>query len=213
MKVRKISYLPEELAWLEANCTRSRAELHQAFCFRFGRKDVTVDNIKALCSRNGWKSGQDGRFSKGQVSHNKGRKMPYNPNIAATQFKAGAPPANIRPMGSERIGKDGYIEIKVPAANPYTGHSTRFIHKHRWNWEQVHGPLPKGMALKCLDGDRTNTDAANWQAIPRGLLPRLSGRWRVAYDTAEAEVKPALLALAKLEHATKAARPDRKVKA
>lgn len=213
MKGRHLEYLPEELAWLEENRAMPRADLHAAFCFRFGRGDVTAKNIKALCTRKGWATGRTGCFSQGQKPHNKGKAMPFHPNSAATRFKPGATPPNHRPMGSERIGKGGYIEIKVPVANPYTGHATRFMHKHRWCWEQANGPLPKGMALKCLDGDRTNTDAANWEAIPRSLLPRLSGRWRIPYDAAEAEVKPVLMALAKLEHAAMTARPDRKVKA
>lgn len=205
MKGSWVTYIEEELAWLEANAYRPRAELHQAFCFRFARKDVTIDNIKALCTRKGWKSAHDGRFAKGQSPANKGKKMPYHPNSAATRFRPGSTPPNIKPMGHERIGKDGYVEMKVPVRNPYTGHATRYMHKQRYLWEQVNGPLPKGMALKCLDGDKTNTDPSNWEAIPRGLLPRLNGRWRMPYDSAEPELRPTLMAIAKVEHAAKIA--------
>jgi hypothetical protein len=31
------------------------------------------------------------------------------------------------------------------------------------------------MALKCLDGNKQNTDPSNWEAVPRALLPRLAG--------------------------------------
>lgn len=201
MKGRWIQYLPEELAWIQANAGRPRAELHAAFCFRFGRRDVSLDAIKALCSRRGWKSETDTKFQKGQAAHNKGKAMPFNPNSAATRFKAGTAPPNRVPLGTRRIGKDGYVEIKVPVPNPYTGHSTRFMHEHRWNWEQANGPLPKGHALKCLDGNRQNCAAENWVAVPRNLLPRLAGRWSQPYDTAPPEVRPALLATAHLAHA------------
>ena len=72
--------------------------------------------------------------------------------------------------------------------------------KHRWLWEQANGPVPEGMCLKCLDGDRTNCDPSNWELVPRALLPQLNGRWGLAYDAAEPEVKPLLLTQAKIKH-------------
>ena len=54
MKRRVIGWLDEELAWIEANRTRPRAELHSAFCFRFGRKDVSLSALNGLCKRKGW---------------------------------------------------------------------------------------------------------------------------------------------------------------
>lgn len=194
-----------ELAWIEANARRPRAEALAEFIATFDRQDVSMSNYAALCKRKGWFTGNDGRFNKGQISWNKGKAFPSHPNTKVNHFPAGHVPKNIRPIGSERLCRDGYIEVKVADVNPYTGHATRYIHKHRWNWEQVNGPLPKGMALKCLDGDRTNCDPANWIAVPRALLPRLAGgRWgRVPYDQAPAEIRPALLAIAKLEHAAR----------
>jgi hypothetical protein len=76
-------------------------------------------------------------------------------------------------------------------------------------WEAANGPLPRDHALKCLDGNRLNTDPANWACIPRALLPRLAGRWRRAYDTAPPELRPTLLAIATLEHAAREARRNR----
>lgn len=169
------------------------------FVAEFSRFEVTVDEIKSLCSRKGWKTGRDGRFVKGQEPANKGKKMPYNANSARTRFKKGATPPNRLPLWSERVGKDGYVEIKVPERNPHTGSPTWFRHKHVYLWEQANGPVPKGHCLKSIDGDRINTDPANWMAIPRAMLPRLSGRWTLGYDDAPDELKPFLLAVAKLE--------------
>ncbi len=208
MKGRWIKYLPEELAWIEANAGRPRAELHAAFCFRFGRTDVSLESIKALCSRRGWKADVDTRFRKGQVPQNKGKPMPHHPNSAATRFKPGSTPPNRVPLGTRRIDKYGYVQIKVAERNPHTGHPTRFVHEHRWNWEQANGPLPEGMALKCLDGNRQNCAPENWQAIPQALLPRLSGRWSLAYDSAPDELKPAILATAQLQHAARELKKD-----
>ena len=50
------------------------------------------------------------------------------------------------------------------------------------------GPVPDGHRLKCLDGDKTNCDPSNWEAVPMALAPRLNGRFGRGYDTAPAEL-------------------------
>lgn len=197
-----------EMAWLEANRELPIGEYHRAFIAAFAREDVRAQNLHALRKRMGWRTGRTGQFAKGQVSHNKGVKCApgtggNHPNARRTQFKGGALPHNTKGAGHERIdSKGGYVILIVAETNPWTGAATRPVHKHRWLWEQKHGALPAGMALKCLDGDKTNTDPSNWEAIPRGLLPRLNGgrhKRRIAYDDAAPELKPAIMAVAKLE--------------
>lgn len=195
-----IKYSTEELAWVKANCTLPHAQLHAKFTKRFDRADVKMDDIKSLCTRKGWKTGRTGQYSKGNVPDNKGKKMPFNANSAKTQFKKGQCPHNTKHLGHERTDKDGYIHISVKETNPHTGYERRYVHKHRYLWEQKHGPIPEGMVLKCLDADKSNTDPSNWKLIPRGILPRLS-RWR-DYDNAPAELKPTILATAEVEHQT-----------
>jgi len=109
-------------------------------------------------------------------------------------------------VGHESIDKDGYVRICVAEPNPYTGAPTFMAFKHRWLWEQKHGPVPEGCALKCLDGNKRNTDPANWEAVPRELLPRLNGRFGRGYDAAPAEIKPVIMATAKLEYAARVLR-------
>lgn len=55
------------------------------------------------------------------------------------------------------------------------------------------------MALKCK-GDPANPDPSNWELVSRGVLPRLNGQKGRRYDTAPAELKPTIMAIAKLEH-------------
>lgn len=200
MKGRAHSYSEFELAFVKARAEWSRSKLHAEFCRVFGRTDVTVDALKKLCLRNGWLTGRDGRFVKGAAPHNLGKPMRPHPNSIATRFKTGTlngrAASLYQPIGSERLSKEGYLQRKVADKGP-ANHRWRCVHRIRW--EEVNGPLPKGMALKSLNGDRLDTDPSNWVAVPRALLARLAGKSGRDYDNAPPEMKPTLLAIARLE--------------
>ncbi len=211
MRGQRIIYSTAEMAWLEANSTLPISDYHRSFIEAFPREDVRPGNLHALRKRMGWRTGRTGHFTKGQVPANKGKKCPEgvggrHPNARRSQFKKGQEPHNTKHLGHERLSKDGYVEISVAETNPHTGYGRRYVHKHVHLWEALNGPVPEGHCLKSLDGDRTNTDPANWIAIPRGALPRLNGGRAsrvMAYDTAPAELKPAILAIAQIEHRAK----------
>jgi hypothetical protein len=201
----------EEMAWLEANHTLPIAEYHAGFVAAFPREDVRPQNLHALRKRMGWRTGRTGCFVKGQEPLNKGVACApgtggRHPNARRTQFRAGALPHNTKGAGHERIDtKDGYVILIVAETNPWTGAATKPVHKHRWLWEQKYGPIPEGMALKCL-GDKLNCDPSNWELIPRALLPRLNGgrnKKHIAFDDAPPELRPAILAVARLDHAVR----------
>lgn len=120
-----------------------------------------------------------------------------------TQFTAGQAGWNYKPVGSERI-VDGYRYTKVSDIRrvPWT---VNWKPTHVLLWEKTHGSVPEGYALKCLDGDRLNVDPSNWTVVPRAILPRLNGRFGRGFDQAPAELKPTILAVAKLEHAAREA--------
>lgn len=211
MRGRAIRYSAAELAWLSRHRTLPIADYARRFRERFGRSDVAAVHLHALRKRKGWKTGRTGRFVKGQVSHNKGVKCApgkggRHPNARRTQFRKGQRPHNTKYAGHERVSKDGYVEISVEETNPHTGFERRYVLKHRWLWEKAHGPVPDGMCLKCRDGNQLDTDPSNWELIPRAMLPYLNGRWGLDYQTAHEEVRPALLALAKVKHAARKAR-------
>jgi len=114
----------------------------------------------------------------------------------------GSGPENARykPLGTERVSADGYLERKV---NDGPSMSARWRRVHVIEWENIHGPVPKGFCLKALDGDKTNTDPSNWRLIPNGVRPALNGgrcKRRPAYDEASPEFRPALLTMAEIEH-------------
>lgn len=150
-------------------------------------------------------SGAHHRFQKGQTPMNKGVKHPkgWAPGrMATTQFAAGQAGWNWKPIGAERI-IGGYRYTKVSDLRRVAW-TINWRQTHLLNWSAVNGELPAGHALKCLDGDRMNVDASNWISVPRALLPRLNGKGRakrIEYDKAPAEIKPTILAIARLEQA------------
>ena len=212
-----IYYSASELAWIKRHRALPRKEAHRKFCQTFSRADVSFDNYKALCTRKGWRTGRTGQIEKGATSWNTGKKMPpgkggNHPNARKTQFKKGQLPHNTQYLGHERVSKDGYVEISIDEMNPYTGFERRHVLKHKYLWEQKNGKLPKGVCLKCLDDNRQNTDPDNWIAIPRGALPFLNGHRGHNYKEMPTELKPTVLALAKLKHAKSAAVKQEKEK-
>jgi len=216
MKGVWIPYSVEQLAWIDANATLSIRDLHREFCGRFDRTDVSAANLNSLRKRRGLKTGRTGRFEKGQTPINKGKpcepgKGGRHPNARRTHFvkgeRRGVAARLYKPIGTERLSKDGYRERKIHDGMPL---QSRWRAVHLIEWEILNGPRPKGHALKCLDGDRSNVDPSNWEAVPRALLPRLAGGNRhrkvVAFDEAAPELRPTILALARLEHSARAAK-------
>lgn len=207
MKGTWIKYTDEQMAWLEANRLLPISDYHAAFCQRFDRYDISAGNLHALRKRKGWKTGRTGHFAKGSTPFNKGvpcepGKGGKHPNARKSQFKKGGLPHNTKYLGHERISKDGYVEISIDDVNPHTGYERRYVLKHLYLWEKANGPVPQGMCLKAVDGNRANPDPSNWTLISRGMLPRLNGgrATRVmAYDTAPDELKPVLMNLARVD--------------
>lgn len=206
---RRRAYSEAEIAWLSANRALPIAEYHSAFCVAFGRIDVSAEKLHALRKREGWKTGRTGQFAPGQVSHNKGKTCPEgvggrHPNARKTQFQKGHARSGVavdlyKPIGTEFV-RDGYLVRKVNDDMPL---QARWRAVHLINWEAAHGPIPADHCLKCVSGDRANPDPSNWEMIPRGLLPRLNGgraSRRPAYDQVEPELRPAVMAAARIEH-------------
>lgn len=128
----------------------SHKEIQQEFVKRFGW-NIAISQVKAYIKNHKLNTGRTGRFEKGHVPKNKGKKM--SPEIyekcKGTMFKKGNIPPNHRPVGSERTTKDGYIEIKIREPN-------KWMLKHRYLWEQVHGKIPDKHILIFRDNDKTN---------------------------------------------------------
>ena len=139
-------------------------EMAAALNGKFGTA-YTASQMKGYYANHKLNSGLTGRFEKGHVPANKGQKMPpaVYEKAKATMFKKGNVPENHREAGSERITKDGYVEIKV--AEP-----DKWRLKHIEIWERTNGPLPKGCVILFLDGNKQNTDISNLRLITRSEL-------------------------------------------
>jgi hypothetical protein len=150
---------------------RKTAELAELFRNKFGIQ-VTEEQISNLCKRRGLQNGVDCRFQKGHIPFNKGIKGIYYSGCEKGWFKKGHIPWDYMPVGSERLTKDGYLEIKV--SDTATPVQRRWRAKHIVIWEKENGPLPKSRAVLFLDGDKTNIKLSNLMLISRKELAVLN---------------------------------------
>lgn len=125
--------------------------------------DLTLNQIKGAVSRYRLNTGFTGRFEKGHIPVNKGLKGVCAKGSEKTWFKKGHEPVNHREVGSERITKDGYVEVKI--AEP-----DKWRLKHLAIWEQQNGPIPPKHALIFADGDKTNISIDNLLLVTREQL-------------------------------------------
>nr|DAU45704.1 MAG TPA: homing endonuclease [Caudoviricetes sp.] len=102
------------------------------------------------------------RFKRGHAPANKGKKMPKEvyDKVCGTMFKPGNTPVNYRPVGSERVNADGYIEIKVAAPDEWKL-------KHRVVWEKENGAIPRGCNIQFRNGNRKDLRLDNLYLIDR----------------------------------------------
>jgi hypothetical protein len=175
LKNNRFSWTDEQIQFIRKNIQgRKYKDLAKLFNDRFGT-DYDTAQIQRMANNRGLKNGwrpdsthnASTHFKKGHIPHNKGKKGWQSGGRAKlTQFKKGQPPINYCPIGSERISRDGYVEIKIK--DPRTWRS-----KHTWLWEQVYGPLPKGHVIIFADGDKTNVTLDNLLLVSRQEMAML----------------------------------------
>ena len=143
---------------------RYNQELADLFNQKFNT-NITSRTIKSYKANNKLNSGLTGKFRKGQTPHNKGKKMPKEvyEKVKHTMFAKGNVPPNHRPVGSERISKDGYIEVKVAEPN-------KWRLKQRVVYVETKGKIPEGCPIIFLDGNKRNFDIDNLRCITRSEL-------------------------------------------
>ncbi len=152
-------------------------EITEEFNRRFS-ENLTVGQIKGSITRYKLNTGRTGRFEKGHITHNKGQKGVCAKGCEKTWYQKGGLPHNTKPIGYERITKDGYIEVKIAMRPGDTENGYNFVPKHRLLWEKMNGPIPAGCKVIFLDGNKRNfklenlaivTNAENLELTRSGL--------------------------------------------
>lgn len=151
----------EVRAYIEANHRGvGPCEMAEALNRVFGTS-YTKSQIKGYYGNNGISSGLTGRFEKGHVPFNKGRKGWSAPGTEATRFRPGRLPHNTKPVGWERKDDEGFTYVKVRMRPSRSDCNDNFAAKHRLIWEEAHGPVPPGHVVIFKDGDRENFALSN----------------------------------------------------
>lgn len=153
-------YTGEEIQFLrDFTYGHTHKDVTEAFNNKFGT-NLSVSSIKGILQRNKIKTGSNGQFKKGSIPYNKGK---HTGGWEPTQFKKGHHPVNHKPVGSERIDKDGYTLIKTAEPNIWKL-------KHRVIWESVYGPIPKNHTVIFKDGNKLNLKIDNLMLVDRRKL-------------------------------------------
>lgn len=102
------------------------------------------------------------QFVKGQISWNKGLRLPNVPNSG--QFKKGSVPKNTKYDGAvvlrKRTRRNGdYLFIRIA--------KMKWLLLHNYLWIKHHGKIPKGMVVRFKDGDHLNCNIENLELISR----------------------------------------------
>lgn len=162
----------------------SEREIAAAFQDEFGISLIR-SQVKNAKQRFNAKSGTaGGRFEKGQAPFNKGKKWDEfmsseaQANSRRTQFKAGevhGPEGHVKPVGYERVSKDGYIEVKVSDGLQAKA-NCNYRPKHHVVWESVNGQIPPHTMIVFADKDKRNFDPGNLVAVDRSIWATISNQ-------------------------------------
>jgi hypothetical protein len=152
MKGKSKIFTPEQVDWFKTNyLLLSRRDLTAAFNKKFNQNREEKQVITFL-KNNSIHSGRTAHFKKGVPSWAKGTRGVLKANSGS--FKEGQHAHNHVPVGSERIVKGGYTEVKT--AEPHT-----WIGKNRITWEESHGTIPKNHNIRFRDGNPENLTIDN----------------------------------------------------
>jgi hypothetical protein len=178
-------YGPEHIEWLQENIAGCHfKDLTEKFNRQFGMT-LKISTMVSLTDRHGLHNGIDRRLNTAMVEAGKAHRFkkgssPWNKGTkgVTTGFKRGQMPHNYKPIGSERVNADGYVDIKV--ADGQKQHN--WLGKHIFIWEEHNGPVPKGHAVIFGDGDQRNFDINNLILVSRKQLVTLNHKGLIQKD-------------------------------
>lgn len=159
---------------------------------------VTYNQIKGVMSRYSLKTGRSGRFGPDNNPWNVGLKG-WKPGGRSkeTQFKPGMlngrAAENLKPLGHERISKDGIHQRKIRTDGPP---HRRWRSVHSILWEEHNGPILPGHVVIFIDGNRDNIHIDNLAMVSRRELAMLNKR---GWNNLPAELRPAAILSVRLQ--------------
>ena len=170
-------YTPEEHKFMEEFVPgHSHKEIREEFLKRFGG-EVTKSFPGSYIKNHHLKTGRTGRFEKGVVPANKGKKVSPEvyEKIKGTMFKKGNKPQTTVPVGSEsKKTTDPYVWVKVDDKDVPSRFNWR--PKHHIVYEKHHGKIPDGCVVMFLDGDPKNLAPENLKAVDRSINSILNAK-------------------------------------
>lgn len=192
MTIHRQKWTPDQLAVLSARYPNERTDKLAA---SIGRTvSATHQRANQLGLRKsaeylatpdaGRKDGNRGgkaRFKKGQIPWNKGMKG-LDIGGKETRFKVGSKPQKWKPIGAERICKDGLLVRKYFDTGVK---SIDWVAVHVYVWTQHNGPVPAGHAVVFVDGNNRNFDPENLECVTRAELMRRNSVHNLPKELAE----------------------------
>jgi hypothetical protein len=175
-------YTDEQIDYLKELSAQGlfNREITRRFNEKFGASRTEVA-IQIQRCKYGFKTSARNYWKKGHEPWNKGVRGWSAPGTERTQFKPGHKPQKWVPVGSERITKDGYLQVKV---KDIRGGMSRkgWKSKHTIVWEKHHGPAPKGHVVIFGDGNNRNFDISNLILVSRAQLAIMNRRGLIKKD-------------------------------
>ena len=111
--------------------------------------------------------GMQHQFQAGLVPWNAGRRFVSGGRSIETSFKPGQKPHTWRPIGTERLTKEGYLERKV-RDTCVTKNDYKPV--HHIVWEEAGREIPPGHVLAFKDGNKRNFALENLELLTRKQL-------------------------------------------
>lgn len=198
--MRKL-FFDEHIAFIRENVKGiGNVELTERINAHFGTS-FSVQQVKSIKAKHHLSSGLDGRFNKGHLPINKGRKMTKEryEKCKATMFEKGHKPSHFEPIGTEKILKGKYIYVKVADKNN-ANFRENWRPKHHLIWEQHYGKIPKGHRIIFADKNTFNLDIENMLCLSVAEIAMLN-RFYKTYENAEMTKTSVLLAKIRLQMA------------
>lgn len=161
-------YSDEPTAAIAADLGRDRDRVYRKAAFLGLKKSAAYQaRLKAQSAAKIEEAGKAHRFNPGGAPWNKGTHFTAGGRSDETRFKKGHVTHTWRPIGSERVSKEGYLQRKMTD----TGVTRRdYVPVHRLVWLAAGREIPPGHALLFRDGNKRNFALDNLELVSRQEL-------------------------------------------